>query len=66
MMYLRGELVGQHNESRGHLDCRGMLLSPSTPRCTRFQNCWLTRRHAVSCHMKRLSVRSLKRRWNIS
>lgn len=26
-MYLRGELVGQHNESRGHLDCRGMLLS---------------------------------------
>ena len=26
-MYLRGKLVGQHNESRGHLDCRGMLLS---------------------------------------
>jgi hypothetical protein len=26
-MYLRGQLVGQHNESRGHLDCRGMLLS---------------------------------------
>lgn len=26
-MYLRGELVGRHNESRGHLDCRGMLLS---------------------------------------
>jgi Fe-S cluster assembly scaffold protein SufB len=26
-MYLRGELVGLHNESRGHLDCRGMLLS---------------------------------------
>jgi Fe-S cluster assembly scaffold protein SufB len=28
-IYMRGELVGQHNESRGHLDCRGMLLSES-------------------------------------
>lgn len=26
-VYLRGELIGRHNESRGHLDCRGMLLS---------------------------------------
>jgi Fe-S cluster assembly scaffold protein SufB len=27
VMYLRGLLIGRHNESRGHLDCRGMLLS---------------------------------------
>lgn len=26
-MVLRGQLIGRHNESRGHLDCRGMLLS---------------------------------------
>jgi Fe-S cluster assembly scaffold protein SufB len=26
-VYLRGTLVGKHDESRGHLDCRGMLLS---------------------------------------
>jgi Fe-S cluster assembly scaffold protein SufB len=26
-IYLRGTLVGKHDESRGHLDCRGMLLS---------------------------------------
>jgi hypothetical protein len=27
VMYLRGLLIGRHNESRAHLDCRGMLLS---------------------------------------
>jgi Fe-S cluster assembly protein SufB len=26
-IFLRGTLVGKHDESRGHLDCRGMLLS---------------------------------------
>jgi uncharacterized protein len=27
IMYLRGTLVSRDNDSRGHLDCRGMLLS---------------------------------------
>jgi hypothetical protein len=26
-MFLRGEFISRNNESRGHLDCRGMLLS---------------------------------------
>jgi Fe-S cluster assembly scaffold protein SufB len=26
-IHLRGSLVGRHDDSRGHLDCRGMLLS---------------------------------------
>lgn len=27
VMYMRGEFISRDNESRGHLDCRGMLLS---------------------------------------
>jgi Fe-S cluster assembly scaffold protein SufB len=27
IMYLRGTFMSRDNESRGHLDCRGMLLS---------------------------------------
>jgi hypothetical protein len=27
VIYLRGEFMSRDNESRGHLDCRGMLLS---------------------------------------
>ncbi len=27
-LYMRGQLVGRANETKGHLDCRGILLSP--------------------------------------
>jgi Fe-S cluster assembly scaffold protein SufB len=27
VMYMRGEFISRDNDSRGHLDCRGMLLS---------------------------------------
>ena len=64
-MYLRGELVGQHNESRGPSGLPRHACSRITPGCTPFPNCWLTRRRGVSCHMKPPSARSPKRQWNI-